>query len=64
MKSDSVVVAVIIAFGVFFAGVLLGGLTRDRQVKADAIKAGVAEWVADERGNAEFRWRDCGEDDG
>ena len=59
MKSDSVVVAVIIAFAMFFAGVLLGGIVKNGQVRKEAVNAGVAEWVAGEHGGAEFRWRDC-----
>ena len=28
-------------------------------IRAEAVKAGAAEWVADEDGSAKFQWRTC-----
>jgi hypothetical protein len=44
-------------FFIFLFGFLAGSGIMDTQWQKDAIKAGVAEWVADADGNAEFQFK-------
>lgn len=64
MSDDNKVHAACIPVSFVF-GLLLGAIAgctagvdaRDKFVRNEAVKAGAAEWVAGEDGEAEFRWR-------
>ncbi len=49
----------IIMFGVliFLAGLVIGAAITEPSFQRQAVKAGVAEWVATESGSAEFRYK-------
>ena len=40
-------------------GMLLGMISTDSTWRASAVKTGHAQWVANERGEAEFKWKEC-----
>ena len=63
MKNDLPVLLVLIGLAVLCGGLLIGGIVKDRELRAEAINAGAAEWVANKNGSVEFRWRDCGAND-
>jgi hypothetical protein len=57
---------ILIVFGVvviFGLGALLGGFSAAEAVQRAAVKAGAAEWVADDDGDAEFKWKISEESD-
>jgi hypothetical protein len=43
----------------FVIGMLLGMISTDSTWRASAVKTGHAQWVANERGEAEFKWKEC-----
>jgi len=56
MKEDNSVIYVIV-FLAFIFGILFGNLLGMAQIEKNAVKAGVAEWVAGEGGGAEFKFK-------
>jgi hypothetical protein len=55
--NDNAPIILGMAFFIFLFGFLAGSKIMDKQWQKDAIKAGVAEWVADENGNAKFEFK-------
>jgi hypothetical protein len=55
--NDNAPIIFVMAVFIFLFGFLAGSGIMDTQWKKDAIKAGVAEWVADENGDAEFKFK-------
>lgn len=55
--NDNAPIIFVIGVFIFLIGFLAGSGTMDTQWQKDAIKVGVAEWVADENGNAEFKFK-------
>ena len=52
-----VVLVLLAAFAVgFYAGIIVGETKGVADTRRAAIKAGVAEWKADENGRPEFQW--------
>jgi len=47
----------VIGFLIFVFGILFGNFLGMAQREKDAVKAGVAEWVADKDGNAKFQFK-------
>jgi len=47
----------VMGFLIFVFGTLFGNFLGMAQREKDAIKAGVAEWVADADGNAKFQFK-------
>jgi hypothetical protein len=43
----------------FIVGMLLGTISTSSSWKASAVKTGHAQWVANERGEAEFKWKEA-----
>jgi hypothetical protein len=57
-NSEAIVILVIIALSVAastFFGLAQGG----NLIREEAIQAGHAEWVADSKGQAVFKWKEC-----
>jgi hypothetical protein len=42
---------------IFLFGFVAGGALSGSQWQSQAVKAGVAEWVADQNGNAKFQFK-------
>lgn len=42
----------------FIVGMLLGTISTNSSWKTSAVKTGHAQWVANERGEAEFKWKE------
>jgi hypothetical protein len=38
---------------------LCGRTNGIEQMKEESVRAGVAEWVADASGKAQFKWKEC-----
>jgi hypothetical protein len=47
----------VIGFLIFVFGILFGNFLGMAQREKDAVKAGVAAWVADKDGNAQFQFK-------
>jgi hypothetical protein len=43
----------------FVIGMLIGTISAGSSWKTSAVKTGHAQWVANERGEAEFKWKEC-----
>ena len=56
MKENGPVYILMLIF-VLIATFIFGGATSGYQWQKEAVKAGVAEWVADANGNARFRFK-------
>lgn len=56
MKEDNSLIYVM-GFLIFIFGILFGNFLGMAQIEKDAVKAGVAEWVADEGGGAQFQFK-------
>lgn len=48
---------VIFAVLIFLAGLAVGAAITEPSFQRQAVKAGVAEWIASESGSAEFRFK-------
>ena len=63
----SLVAEIMLIFGLFFLLICVaiagwvGKATGRYEIKKQAIQAGVAEWIVDEEGIVEFRWKAKGE---
>lgn len=55
MNNDPIFV--IFAVLIFLAGLAVGAAITEPSFQRQAVKAGVAEWVADKDGNARFRFK-------
>lgn len=43
----------------FVTGMLFGAISTSNSWKTSAVKTGHAQWVANERGESEFKWKEC-----
>jgi len=43
----------------FVIGMLIGAMSTSSSWKTSAVKMGHAQWVANERGESEFKWKEC-----
>ncbi len=43
----------------FVIGMLIGAMSTSNSWKTSAVKTGHAQWVANERGESEFKWKEC-----
>ena len=48
-----------VAVVMFVIGIILGFTRGDTLLREEAIRAGVAEWVADASGKPQFKWKEC-----
>ena len=48
-----------VAVSMFVIGIILGFTRGDTLLREEAIRAGVAEWVADASGKPQFKWKEC-----
>jgi len=55
MNNDPIFV--IFAVLIFLAGLAVGAAITEPSFQRQAVKVGVAEWVADKDGNARFRFK-------
>ena len=59
MKSNDIApYLLLILFGMML-GVFAGRYVETNHMKEEAIRAGHAEWVADEIGKPQFKWKEC-----
>ena len=57
MNDSPAPVYILFAVFVFIAAFIIGGIFSGIQWQKEAVKAGVAEWVATESGSAKFRYK-------
>lgn len=43
--------------GVFVLGIIVGCCAENNLMRREAVKNNCAEWVADDKGRAQFKWR-------
>ena len=56
MKHEDIGIFILVVL-VFLAGLAIGAAITEPSFQRQAVKAGVAEWVAAESGSAEFRYK-------
>jgi hypothetical protein len=39
-------------------GIAMGGDKREQYIRMEAVRSGHAEWIADSKGQAIFKWKD------
>jgi|688.fasta_scaffold338273_3 hypothetical protein len=42
----------------FVIGIAMGGDKREQYIRMEAVRSGHAEWIADSKGQAIFKWKD------
>lgn len=57
MKGDDTLILVFVAIVMLALGWCMGDASRRDGMRREAIKNGVAEWIANESGDAEFQWK-------
>jgi hypothetical protein len=55
--NENVPILAIVGGLIFLFGFVAGGALTGSQWQSEAVKAGVAEWMADQNGNAKFQFK-------
>lgn len=57
MKISHKIISVICVMGAFVLGCMQGQKITTKIIHTEAVRINVAEWVADEDGNPQFKWK-------
>ena len=57
-QEDAMPYFLCILLGIIIGG-LFGGGTGVSQMKQEAVREGHAEWVSDQNGKPQFKWKEC-----